>query len=130
MNVLILTGAGISAESGIPTFRGADGLWEGHRIEDVATSEGFQRNPEDPERFRPERFIERSYSLFEYMRFGGGHRRCIGAAFASYEMAIVLGSLLKRFEFELVETVPVVSKRRNITMGASTAEPLRFLGPR
>ncbi|MFJ5393558.1 Sir2 family NAD+-dependent deacetylase [Pectobacterium parvum] len=44
--VVILTGAGISAESGIRTFRAADGLWEEHRIEDVATPEGFQRNPE------------------------------------------------------------------------------------
>lgn len=46
MNILILTGAGISAESGIPTFRDADGLWEGHRFEDVATPEAFRRNPE------------------------------------------------------------------------------------
>lgn len=43
--IVILTGAGISAESGIRTFRGADGLWEGHRLEDVATPEAFQRNP-------------------------------------------------------------------------------------
>ena len=83
-----------------------------------------------PERFRPERFLERSYSPFEYMPFGGGHRRCIGAAFASYEMAIVLGSLLKRFQFELVATAPVVPKRRNVTMGPSTAVPIRFLGTR
>lgn len=43
--VVILTGAGISAESGIETFRGADGLWNGHRVEDVASPEGFARNP-------------------------------------------------------------------------------------
>jgi NAD-dependent deacetylase len=41
-----LTGAGISAESGIQTFRAQDGLWENHRIEDVATPEGFERNPD------------------------------------------------------------------------------------
>lgn len=44
--IVILTGAGISAESGIDTFRSAGGLWEQHRIEDVATPEGFARNPD------------------------------------------------------------------------------------
>lgn len=44
--VVVLTGAGVSAESGLATFRGADGLWEGHRVEDVATPEAFHRNPE------------------------------------------------------------------------------------
>lgn len=44
-SIVVLTGAGISAESGIQTFRAADGLWENHRIEDIATPEGFQRNP-------------------------------------------------------------------------------------
>jgi len=43
--IVILTGAGISAESGVPTFRGPDGLWEGHRVEDVATPEAFHRDP-------------------------------------------------------------------------------------
>lgn len=45
MHIVVLTGAGISAESGIPTFRGAGGLWEGFRIEDVASPEGWQRDP-------------------------------------------------------------------------------------
>ncbi len=45
MNLVILTGAGISAESGVPTFRADDGLWLGHRIEDVATPEAFARDP-------------------------------------------------------------------------------------
>lgn len=49
--VVVLTGAGISAESGIPTFRGAGGLWEGHRVEDVATPEGFARDPGLVQRF-------------------------------------------------------------------------------
>jgi NAD-dependent deacetylase len=42
--IVILTGAGVSAESGVPTFRGPDGLWEGHRVEDVATPEAFRRD--------------------------------------------------------------------------------------
>ncbi|KKF37800.1 NAD-dependent protein deacylase [Erwinia tracheiphila] len=44
--VVVLTGAGISAESGIRTFRAEDGLWEDHKVEDVATPEGFTRDPE------------------------------------------------------------------------------------
>ena len=45
-NIVILTGAGISAESGIDTFRGGGGLWEQHRVEDVATPEAFARDPD------------------------------------------------------------------------------------
>ncbi len=43
--LVVLSGAGISAESGIPTFRDSDGLWEGHNVMDVATPEGWRRNP-------------------------------------------------------------------------------------
>lgn len=53
--VVILTGAGISAESGIRTFRAEDGLWEDHRVEDVATPEAFQQNPKLVQRFYNER---------------------------------------------------------------------------
>jgi NAD-dependent deacetylase len=45
-NIVILTGAGISAESGLATFRGPDGLWEGHRVEDVCTPEALARDPD------------------------------------------------------------------------------------
>lgn len=45
-NIVVLTGAGVSAESGIDTFRSAGGIWEQHRVEDVATPEGFARNPD------------------------------------------------------------------------------------
>ncbi len=43
--IVVLTGAGISAESGVPTFRASDGLWEGHRVEDVATPEAYAADP-------------------------------------------------------------------------------------
>ena len=59
--VVVLTGAGISAESGIRTFRAADGLWENHHIEDVATPEGFQRNPKLVQTF----YNERRRQLFQ-----------------------------------------------------------------
>jgi len=55
VNVVVLTGAGISAESGVPTFRDADGLWEGHRVEDVATPEGYDLQPSVVHRFYDER---------------------------------------------------------------------------
>lgn len=53
--IVVLTGAGISAESGLRTFRDADGLWENHRVEDVATPEAFARNPALVYRFYNER---------------------------------------------------------------------------
>jgi cytochrome P450 family 110 len=87
-------------------------------------------NPEtypEPDLFRPERFLERSFSPFQYMPFGGGHRRCIGAAFASYEMAMVLGVLLRRYEFHLLDPRPVVPKRRSVTMGPSSPVPVKIV---
>lgn len=53
--VVVLTGAGISAESGLKTFRGADGLWEGHRVEEVACPEAWDRDPGRVLRFYNER---------------------------------------------------------------------------
>lgn len=56
--IVILTGAGISAESGLRTFRASDGLWEDHRVEDVASPEGFQRDPALVQRFYDERRVQ------------------------------------------------------------------------
>lgn len=50
-SIVVLTGAGISAESGIQTFRDSDGLWQNHRIEDVASPDGFRRNPQMVQEF-------------------------------------------------------------------------------
>ncbi|MDF1586632.1 Sir2 family NAD+-dependent deacetylase [Marinimicrococcus flavescens] len=60
--IVVLTGAGISAESGLATFRGPGGLWEGHRLEEVATPEAFRRDPGLVHRFynaRRRRLLER-----------------------------------------------------------------------
>lgn len=54
-NIVILTGAGVSADSGLATFRGPDGLWEGHRVDDVATPEAFERDPALVHHFYDER---------------------------------------------------------------------------
>lgn len=59
--IVILTGAGMSAESGISTFRDSDGLWENHAVEDVATPEGWNRNPELVQKF----YNERRKQLYE-----------------------------------------------------------------
>src|SRR5262244_3186333 len=53
--VLVLTGAGISAESGVPTFRDAGGLWEGHDVTEVASPDGFARDPQLVWKFYSER---------------------------------------------------------------------------
>jgi cytochrome P450 family 110 len=56
----------------------------------------------DPRSFRPERFFERAYSAFEFVPFGGGSHRCLGANFAMYEMKIVLATLLRHHVFRLI----------------------------
>jgi NAD-dependent deacetylase len=56
-NIVVLTGAGVSAESGLRTFRAADGLWEDHRVEDVATPQAFRRDPDLVQRFYDERRV-------------------------------------------------------------------------
>ena len=54
-NIVVLTGAGVSAESGIQTFRASDGLWHEHRVEEVATPEAFARQPQLVQQFYNER---------------------------------------------------------------------------
>ncbi len=61
----------------------------------------------EPQTFRPERFLEQQYSPYEYLPFGGGTRRCLGAAFALYEMQIVLGTVMARHKLALVNRRPV-----------------------
>lgn len=70
--IVVLTGAGISAESGIRTFRDADGLWEEHRIEDVATPEGWAANPELVLRF----YNQRRAQLFD-VQPNAGHEALV-----------------------------------------------------
>lgn len=70
----------------------------------------------EPKCFKPERFLERQFSPYEYFPFGGGNRRCIGAAFAMFEMKLVLVKVLSRYSLELAENRPVVPVRRGLTM--------------
>jgi cytochrome P450 len=83
----------------------------------------------EPERFRPERFLERKYSPFEYLPFGGGARRCLGAAFALYEMKVALGTLLAAHRFSLAHDRPIRPVRRNVTLAPEDGVPMRYEGP-
>ncbi|WP_017316525.1 cytochrome P450 [Mastigocladopsis repens] len=69
-----------------------------------------------PKQFRPERFLERQFSPYEYLPFGGGNRRCIGLAFAQYEMKLVLATILSRLQVSFVNKRPVRPVRRSITL--------------
>jgi cytochrome P450 len=71
----------------------------------------------EPERFDPDRFLTRSFSPFEYLPFGGGVRRCIGAAFAVYEMKLVLATLLRSHRFSLETRAEPGYAVRNTTVG-------------
>jgi cytochrome P450 family 110 len=70
----------------------------------------------EPKRFCPERFLERQYSPYEYMPFGGGNRRCIGAAFALMEMKLILATILQNLSLKLVSHGPFMPIRRGVTM--------------
>jgi cytochrome P450 len=69
-----------------------------------------------PEEFRPERFLEGKADNYAWIPFGGGVRRCIGAAFAEYEMRIVLCAILERAELSAPDSEPERIKIRNITL--------------
>jgi len=69
-----------------------------------------------PKQFKPERFLERQFSPYEYLPFGGGNRRCIGMAFALYEMKLVLATILSSFQVSLVDSRPIKPVRRGLTM--------------
>jgi cytochrome P450 len=79
----------------------------------------------EPDRFLPERFLERRYLPHEYLPFGGGVRRCLGAAFSDYETKIMLATLLRRVELSLIDQQPEPRVRRNITMGPKHGVPMR-----
>ncbi|NES77738.1 MULTISPECIES: cytochrome P450 [unclassified Okeania] len=71
----------------------------------------------EPKKFKPERFLEKKFSPYEYLPFGGGSRRCLGMALADFEMRLVLATLLSNFEMELAENQPVKPQRRGVTLG-------------
>ncbi|MBW4550447.1 MAG: cytochrome P450 [Aphanocapsa sp. GSE-SYN-MK-11-07L] len=84
----------------------------------------------EPKQFRPERFLERQFSPYEYLPFGGGDRRCIGSAFALFEMKLVLCQLLSKCDFSLVNTQPIRPIRRGLTVAPSDQLQMQVTGIR
>lgn len=84
----------------------------------------------EPKQFKPERFLERDFSPYEYIPFGGGHRRCIGAALAEFEMKLVLATILKQYQLELADRRPVKPQRRGLTLGPAGGVKMILKGDR
>lgn len=70
----------------------------------------------EPKKFKPERFLERQYSPYEYFPFGGGNRRCIGLSLAMLEMKLILAAIVSRFDLDLTNHRPLKPVRRGLTL--------------
>ena len=68
-------------------------------------------------KFRSERFLERRFSAYEFIPFGGGTRRCIGMALAQFEMKLILAKILLDLDLNLVTSGEVKAKRRGVVTG-------------
>jgi cytochrome P450 len=82
-----------------------------------------------PEEFRPERFLDGKTDNYAWIPFGGGIRRCIGAAFAEYEMRTILREFVERAELRAVDTKPERVKVRNITLAPARGTQVRLERP-
>jgi len=84
----------------------------------------------EPKQFKPERFLERQYSPYEYLPFGGGARRCIGYAFALFEMKVALAKILSRLELELADDREVKPTRRGLVTAPNRSIQMVVKGAR
>ena len=84
----------------------------------------------NPKQFLPERFLERKYSSYEFVPFGGGNRLCIGYALAMLEMKLVLATILSSYQLELANDRGIKPKRRGGTLSPSNGVPLVMKGKR
>jgi cytochrome P450 family 110 len=80
--------------------------------------------------FKPQRFLERQFSAFEYLPFGGGNRRCLGMAFALFEMKLVLATVVANWEMELTDSQPVQPVRKGLLFGPKGGVPMVIKGRR
>ncbi len=70
----------------------------------------------DPKQFKPERFLQHQFTPYEFLPFGGGVRRCIGQAFALFEMKVVIATLLSRINLSVASHLPIRPVRRGLTL--------------
>lgn len=73
----------------------------------------------NPKQFRPERFLERQFSPYEYLPFGGGNHHCIGDTFALYEMKLALATIMSQFQVKIVGNKTIKPVRRGLTLSPS-----------
>ncbi len=81
----------------------------------------------NPQQFRPERFLERQYSPYEFMPFGAGTRRCIGEALAIFEMKLVLANILSNYQLILASNKPEKPARRGITLAPANGVKMKLI---
>ncbi len=84
----------------------------------------------DHKAFKPERFLERQFSPYEFIPFGGGVRRCLGEALAQFEMKLVLATILSRYEMELADKRPEIPRRRGVTLAPTRGVKMVMKGLR
>ncbi|MFB2770527.1 cytochrome P450 [Pelatocladus sp. BLCC-F211] len=83
-----------------------------------------------PKQFKPERFLERQFSPYEFLPFGGGVRRCLGEALALFEMKLVLATILSRYQLALVDNQPERLQRRGFTLAPARGVKMMITGQR
>lgn len=84
----------------------------------------------NPKQFRPERFLERQFTPYEFIPFGGGARRCIGEALAMFEMKLVLATILARYELALASAQQEYPRRRGVTLAPAKGVKMVLKGAR
>lgn len=84
----------------------------------------------EPKKFNPERFLERQFSPYEFLPFGGGVKRCIGGTFALLEMKVALVKILSEYWLTLVDTRQVKPKRRSLVTGPASPIKMMVTGKR
>lgn len=84
----------------------------------------------NPKQFKPERFLNRQFSTYEFMPFGGGVRRCIGEVLAQFEMKLVLATILSRYQLKLAKQEPERLQRRGVTLAPASGVKMVLTGQR